>query len=179
MRKRVTGAVPPGWLTRGGWVVLLAIAALSPNPVPGATLQPQSLQALIRDADLIVRGRVEAIKPTPRTGGALSTIVVISVREQWKGPRLSTLRVAQPQGTEGEITQAVPGLPTFRVGEDVILFVVRAERGTYGVLGGKQGKFSIRTDPQSGRPVVEDLAGTRLELTQFLGSLSPLKKPAP
>jgi len=166
------------WPTRRR-LVLLALALLASSTVLGATLQPQSLEQLVRDAELIVRGQVKDITPGPRGERAPSTIVMISVQGQWKGIRLSTLRLVQPRGTEGEITLDVPGLPMFRVGEEVILFVVQEARGQYHVLGGKQGKFSIKTDPRSGKQVVEDLTGARFDLTQFLSRLSALTKVAP
>jgi len=110
--------------------------------------------------------------PRPQRDGVLSTAVRVSVQEQWKGRRRSRLRLLLPRGTEGGIAQEVPGAPTFQIGEEVILFVVREAPGQYRVVGGKQGKFSIKTDPRSGQRVVEDLTGTRFDLTPFLRRLS-------
>jgi hypothetical protein len=101
---------------------------------------------------------------------------VIAVKEQWKGAKLSTFKMIQPQGTEGGIAQAVPGLPTFRVGEEVILFVAREGHGRYHVLGGKQGKFSVRSDVAPGKQVVEDLTGSQFDLAQFVGHLASSSK---
>ena len=163
----------------GRWLVLLGIVLMAPSTLLSATLQSKSLEHLIHDADLIVRGTVQAITSGPRVKGAPGTTVVLAVHEQWKGSRFSTLRLIQPGGSEGGITQAVPGLPTFRIAEEVILFLVQEGRKQYTVLGGKQGKFSIRTDVRSGKQEVEDLAGTRFDLTQFLGRLGSPTKPAP
>lgn len=167
------------WPTRRRRLVLLTLIFMAPSTVLGATLQPKTLEQLIRGADLILRGQVQAVTPGPQKEGAPRTTVVISVQEQWKGTRLSTLRLVLPRGTEGGITQDVPGLPTFRVGEEVILFLVREARGQYHVLGGKQGKFAIKPDPRSGKPVVEDLTGTQFDLLQFLGGLGAPTKAAP
>lgn len=82
-------------------------------------------------------------------------------------------------GDPGGNTHAVPGLPTFLVGEEVILFVVQDGRGQYHVLGGKQGKFLIQIDPQSGKRVIEDLTGARSDLTQFLARLGAASKVGP
>jgi hypothetical protein len=159
---------------------MLAVTLLAPSTLLGATQQPRSLKQLIHTADVIVRGSVQSITPGPhKEEDAFSATVVISVREQWKGTRLSSLRLIQSQGTRGGITQAVPGLPTFLVGEEVILFVVQEGRGQYHVLGGKQGKFSIQTDPQSGKQVIEDLTGARADLTTFLTRLGVPAKTGP
>ena len=168
----MTGALgvmdrPPRWRP-----VLLVLSLLSSSVLLGTSLPPTSLDQLIHDADLIVRGTVEAVTPGPQRDGALSTAVRVSVQEQWKGRRRSRLRLLLPRGTEGGITQEVPGAPTFQIGEEVILFVVLEAPGQYRVLGGKQGKFSIKTDPRSGQRVVEDLTGTRFDFTPFLRRLS-------
>lgn len=157
---------------------MFAVTLLAPSTLFGATLQPRSLEQLIHTADFIVRGTVQSVTPGPhKKEDAFSTTVVISVREQWKGNRLSSLRLIQSQGTQGGITQAVPGLPTFLVGEEVILFVVQEGREQYHVLGGRQGKFSIKTDAWSGKQEVEDLARSRFDLTQFLGRLGSAMTP--
>jgi hypothetical protein len=141
------------------------------STVSGQTWPPTSLTELVRAADLIIRGQVQTILSGPRQHGAPGTTVVMSVLEQWKGTRISTLRLVQPRGTEGEITQEVPSLPTFRAGEEVILFLVREPGSSYSVLGAKQGKFSVRTDPVSGKRVIEDLTGAQFDLAQFIRAL--------
>jgi hypothetical protein len=62
----------------------------------------------------------------------------------------------------------VVGLPEFSVGEEVILFLKRQPDGGYATVGGKQGKFTIKTDPRSGKVMVEDLAARKQELREFL-----------
>jgi len=159
--------------------VLLSVAALaSSSLLLGSTLEPTSLDQLNRRADLIVRGQVQGITPGPRGETGSTTTVAIRVREQWKGPWRSTLSVLQPRGTEAGIAQEVPGLPAFHVGEEVVLFLIRGRGGYYEVLGGRQGKLSIKTGPD-GRELVEDLTGSRLDLDQFVRRLKPATKPAP
>ncbi len=163
----------PGRPTRSRGSVLLATILAISTALLGTTLQPKSLEQLVREADLIIQGRVQAVTPGPK--GTLTTSVVVSVEDQWKGTRRKTVRLILPRGSEGGITQEVPGIPTFRVGEEVILFLVRDLRRGYEILRGKQGKFSIKTDPQTGMPVVEDLAGSRSDLAQFRKALSKAK----
>jgi hypothetical protein len=157
--------------------VVLAIAFLTPRALLAATLEPKVLGQLINSAEFIVRGHVKAVRPRPSGEGGPRTLVVVAVEEQWKGAKLSAIRMIQPRGTEGGITQDVPGLPIFRVGEEVILFVVREGPRYYQVVGGRQGKYSVRKDPQTGRRVVEDLTGARLDLPQFIGHLGSASKP--
>jgi len=164
-----------GGPARGYRSALLALILATSTLLLGTSLQPKSLEELVREADLIIRGTVQAVRPGPKGKGDPTTIVSVSVQQQWKGGQIATLRLVLPRGTERGITRDVPGLPTFRTGEDVILFVVRESRGQYQILGGKQGKFSIHTDQQSGREVIQDLTGTRSDLSEFLSRISRIK----
>ena len=163
----------PGRATRRRRPALLASILAISSALLGATLQSKSLEQLVREADLIIQGRVQAV--TPGSKGTFTTSVVVSVQDQWKGTKRKTVRLILPRGSEGGITQEVPGLPTFRVGEEVILFLVRESRGGYEILAGKQGKFSIQTDLQTGKQFVEDLTGSRSDLAQFRNALSKAK----
>ncbi len=162
----------PGRSTRSCRPVLLASILAISSALLGTTAQSKSLEQLVREADLIIQGKVQAV--TPGSKGTLTTFVVVSVQDQWKGTKRKTVRLILPRGSEGGITQEVPGLPTFRIGEAVILFLVRGSGRGYEILGGKQGKFSIKTDPQTGMQVVEDLAGSRSDLAQFRKALSKM-----
>jgi len=159
--------------------VLLSITALALSSLLlGSVFEPTSLGQLTRRADLIVRGQVQGITSGPRGETGPTTTVAILVREQWKGQWRSTLSLLQPRGTEAGIAQEVPGLPTFHLGEDVVLFLIRGRGGYYEVLGGRQGKLSIKTGPD-GKELVEDLTGSRLDLGQFVRRLKPATKLAP
>lgn len=157
----------------------LGLTLIVPGLLLAATLEPVSLERLIHRAGFIVRGRIQAITPGPIRTGAPSTIIAVSVQDQWKGRRLSAISLLQPRGTEKGITQDVPGLPTFHVGEEVILFLVRAALGEYQVVGGRQGKFVVKTVAGSGRRIVEGPDGTQFDLAQFLGRLGRARKSAP
>jgi hypothetical protein len=90
------------------------------------------------------------------------------VRSSNEGPKASSLFLNQPGGSAGGITQTVPGLPQFFVGEDVILFLTEIDGGYFSTVGGKQGKFVIKTDPQNKKEVIEDLTGRSNSLSDFV-----------
>jgi len=130
------------------------------------TLQKLSLEELTREADVIVRGRIQKVtsQESPDRSN-VTTLVEVSVVEQWKGPKASSLFLNQPGGSAGGLAQAVPGLP---VGEDVILFLKEIDGGYFSTVGGKQGKFVIKTDPQNKKEAIEDLTGRSSSLSDFL-----------
>jgi hypothetical protein len=155
-----------------GSFLLLVFCLSGQGEFLATSAQKLSLEQLVRQADLIVKARVQEISaqqpPDPST---LATVVALDVEEQWKGPKTSQVTLKQPGGSAGEITQRVMGLPEFSVGEEVILFLKKQPDGRYATVGGKQGKFTIKTDPRSGKEMVEDLAARKQELREFLSRL--------
>jgi hypothetical protein len=133
------------------------------------TLQKLSLEELTREADVIIRGRIQKVGSQPTADRSnITTVVEVAVVDQWKGQKASSLFLNQPGGSAGGIAQAVPGLPRFFPGEEVILFLKRIESDRFATVGGKQGKFVVKTDPQSKKEFVADLTGKSQAASDFL-----------
>lgn len=148
---------------------------ISGASVQATTLQKFSLEQLAREADLIVRGHVQEIRSQEVPDRqSIATVVNLSVAEQWKGPRASTITVKEPGGSVGEITQRVMGAPQFSIGEEVILFLKKQADGHYATVAGKQGKFIIKIDSQTAKKTVEDLTGERQDESDFLRHLKEI-----
>jgi hypothetical protein len=159
-------------------IVFVSFCLTAPTVVQGTTLQKLSFDRLIAEADLIVRGRVDGLKsrqvPDRRS---MITMVVISIEKQFKGPKVSSVTIEQPGGSMGDIAQGVPGLPQFSEGEDVVLFLKRQGGGTFQIVGGRQGKFIVKTQPTTNNLVVEDFAHRTEPLDSFLDRLTSTVKP--
>jgi hypothetical protein len=93
---------------------------------------------------------------------------VIAVHQAWKARAPSHVRVIQPLGALGGLRQEVPGLPSFQIGEDVIVFLVQLSPGQYEVVHGKQGKLTIMADPQGRGFMVQDVTGSLADLSEVL-----------
>jgi hypothetical protein len=159
-------------------IVLSFICLVTASIVDARTVQRLSFDRLISEADLIVRGRVEKIKNQQAADGrSVTTVVTVSVDRQFKGPQVSSVDIEQPGGSIGEMVQAVPGSPEFSSGEDVVLFLKRQRGGTFKIVGGKQGKFTAKIQPQSNNWVVEDFARRTESLDSFLDRLTSMVKP--
>jgi hypothetical protein len=141
--------------------------------VQATTLQKLSFDRLIGEADLIIKGRVEELKTRQASDRrSITTIVTVSIERQYKGAKVSSVTIEQPGGSVGDIAQGVPGLPEFSSGEDVILFLKRQREGAFNIVGGKQGKFTAKTQPGSSEKVVEDFAHRTEALESFLDRLT-------
>jgi hypothetical protein len=137
-----------------------------------STVQKLSFDRLVDEADVIVRGRVQELKNSPASDrSSVSTVITVSVENQFKGDKVSSVTLQQPGGSLGAVVQSVPGLAEFSSGEDVILFLKRRREGAFAVIGGKQGKFTAKGQPgKSG--VVEDFAHRTEALDSFLDRLA-------
>ncbi|HYT53920.1 MAG TPA: hypothetical protein VEQ38_04335 [Verrucomicrobiae bacterium] len=145
--------------------------------VQATTLQELSFDRLIGEADLIIKGRVEELKTRQVSDRrSMTTIVTVSIERQFKGPKVSSVTIEQPGGSLGDVTLGVPGLPEFTYGEDVILFLKRPRGGAFNIVGGKQGKFTAKTQPGSREEVVEDFAHRTEALESFLDRLTSMVK---
>ena len=131
-----------------------------------------SLDELARQADVIVKGRVQKLQTkTSSDRSTITTAVTLAVDEQWKGAPASSLSIEQPGGSSGGITQRVAGAAEFALDEKVIVFLKREGRGHYVTVGGRQGKFTVKTDAQTGSDFVEDLSAKRWQPDEFLARL--------
>jgi transcriptional regulator GlxA family with amidase domain len=114
------------------------------TPVFGAEATALSVEGLTRASDSVVRGQVRKMTSVLSDDGRrIFTRVDVDVTSTWRGPRVASVQVIVPGGVVGGIGQRVDGAPTFAGGEEVVVFLNRAEAGGYRVAGLAQGKFSV------------------------------------
>ncbi len=161
-RPERSGSVGPGGVARivlrrleSLWRVVFAISlvlAAVPNASP-TTFVKMSLEQLSAATPLIVRAHCQgSIVSAER--GEIWTITSFEVRETWKGSAPAVLRVRLLGGRTAQMTSHVEGVPRFRAGEDVVLFLAPLHRGDYSVAGWAQGTFRIRRGGAAASPVV-------------------------
>ncbi|HEX2227922.1 MAG TPA: hypothetical protein VHM64_12340 [Candidatus Binatia bacterium] len=159
--------------------ILIATFCAALSVADANTLQKLSFDRLVDEADLIIRGTVDELKNRPASDrSSVRTIIKISVMQQLKGQKVSSVTIEQPGGSLGEVVQGVPGLADFSSGEDVILFLKRSRASTFIVVGGRQGKFTTKSQPGSSG-VVEDFAHRTEALDSFLYRLATQVKNSP
>jgi hypothetical protein len=152
-------------------IAVLVLLGTGAFPAQASTEQKLSLAQLSAQADVIIRGQVETITTRQASDRRpISTMIQISVERQFKGLKVSTVTIEQPGGSQGDVTLGVPGSPEFSPGENVILFIGRS-RGAFKIVGGKQGKFTIKTAPESSKEVVEDFGHRTEDLDRFIARL--------
>jgi hypothetical protein len=162
------------WRNNSAPLVLfnLVFYLFSNSPLLAETLQKLSLEQLTREADIIVRGRIQKVSSEKSPDRSqIITLIEVRVTEQWKGPQASIVTLSQPGGSVGGTSQAVPGLPHFSPGEELILFLEKVSGNRFLTVGGKQGKFVVKIDPLSKDEFVEDVTGKSQPVRDFLANV--------
>jgi len=111
-----------------------------------------SVAKMTQAAQLVVRAQCVA-NSTGWDGGEIWTFTSFAVEDAWKGApsgAAQQLTVRLLGGSVGNLSSTVSGVPRFRPGEEVILFLQSTARGDYSIVSWVQGTFRIRRDIGTG-----------------------------
>src|SRR5208283_5673612 len=123
---------------------LLVCAALTAS---ATTLERMSVAKMARAAQLVVRAQCIG-NSTAWDGGEIWTFTSFTVEDSWKGAPSSAAQqlTVRLLGGVGNLSSTVSGVPRFRPGEEVILFLQSTARGDYSIVSWVQGTFRIHRD---------------------------------
>ena len=134
-------------------VALLAGATLG----QAASQVTLSIETLATKADAVVHGKVVRMSCQRDDKGRIFTKVHLQIIEQVKGrERGAALVIVQGGGVLGRTVARSPIQPRYRVGAEVVVFVVFNSRGEAVTLGLNQGKFDVVRRPETGLTTVRN-----------------------
>ncbi len=137
------------------WVALLSAVG---GAAKATTLARMSVAQMSRAAQLIVRARCVE-NSTGWDAGEIWTFTSFEVREVWQGSAPARISVRLLGGRVGNLTSSVAGIPRFRPGEEVVIFLERTPRGDFSVVSWEQGTFRVRREAATGsESVTQDSA---------------------
>ena len=150
------------------WVLAFGVPASVASGTQAATLREMTLSEVVAEAEVIAIGTVAAVEQTwdaeagwPFTHVTLSDIEVLKGEVDGGNLTLRLLGGLKPGG----LAVAVPGMPRFRMREELVVFVVGNGRGQWSLVGWSQGFYRVLR--QSGVPTVVTRAGCRLTLDEL------------
>lgn len=161
-------------MNRASWAASLAfagIALLGVHLAGATTVQKFTVSDLAKKSESIVLARVEDETARMEPGSKeIYTYVTLRVLEGVKGSKKSDnakkpnaeelVTIRQLGGSVGNLISIVPGMPTFRKGEEVVVFLSAKDRDGYPwVMGLQQGKYTVTTDEQGFKQVRNELDG--------------------
>jgi hypothetical protein len=134
------------------WVLFLvglAMLTLTAVLTSATTLARLELNQLARASTAVARLRCMGSQVLWEQG-ELWTETRFEVVEVSKGPLFGIVRVRTLGGTSGHLRSFVEGVPVFRAGEEVYLFLWAKAGEPYLVVGWSQGTFRIMREAQTG-----------------------------
>ena len=122
-----------------------------------ASQVPLAIETLAAKADAVVHGTVVRMSCQRDDEGRIFTTVHLQIIEQMNSrQRGGTLVIVQGGGVLGRRIARSPIQPTYRIGAEVVVFVVFNSRDEAVTLGLNQGKFDIARQPETGFATVRN-----------------------
>lgn len=146
--------------------IALLLVALTAR---ASSIARMSVEKMARAATLIVRATCIS-SATRWQDGEIWTVTLFSPEDVWKGSAPGAIEVRLLGGTAGNITSTVEGIPRFRQGEEVVLFLEPTKYGDFSVESWIQGTFRVGRDERTGQKIVtQDTAGYRTTSNLLMG----------
>jgi len=128
-------------------------------PANATTVIHRSIPEMTGVSELVISGVVTQVRQNqPSASGLPSTKVTIAVDKVFKGfASAPTITISIPGGVRDGRIMRIPGMPSFDVGQEVVVFL---ERAAYGWIpsGLSNGKFQGVTDDRGRRLAWRDTA---------------------
>jgi hypothetical protein len=145
-------------------VALAAFALLSASLAGATTVQKFSISDLAKKSETIAVAHVDDVYARwDDNHKEIYTYISLKVLDGVKGSHKNDLlTIRQLGGSVDNLISVVPGMPEFRKGEEVVVFLSPKDRAGYPwVMGLQQGKYSVSTDANGFKQVRNDVEGLR------------------
>lgn len=143
---------------------LLAAILLVAGPASASQVLPINLEEMALRAATIFAGRcVDVRVEEDPADGRITTLVTFAVRRSVKGEARGkvTIRMLGEQTESPDRGRRIEGIPAFRKGEEVVLFLYGESRsGLTSPVGFGQGKFTVMHDKEQA-PMAVNAFGNR------------------
>jgi len=135
---------------------LVCAALLAATPAGASQVVHLDTRGLTHESSDIVIGKVgDQHAHWNAAHTMIVTDVTIAVDQALKGGASGALTLTQVGGEVDGMRYSVDGSPSFKPGEEVLVFAWRDAQGRPQVDGLAQGKFEIRRDPATGMRTVQ------------------------
>lgn len=125
-----------------------------------STVLRLDLESLVANSDQIVEAEVLKVEPRVENG-KVYTYTTMRVEDGLKGAEDGeTVTIKQIGGRTEELATRVAGVPQFKLGERVVVFLERPDMDKFSVVTGmSQGKFQVALGPDNLTPYVVPFLG--------------------
>ncbi|MCH8041409.1 MAG: hypothetical protein IH977_13860 [Nitrospinae bacterium] len=127
------------------------------------TVKAVNTHELVKASHVVVTGTIMSNETVWDPGPTnVRTLTTIKVDGTLKGKVETEVIVTGMGGIVGDLAYHWPGVPRFKEGEEVLLFLEIHPRGERTVVGLEQGRFTIRTDKKGKKFITRNLADLTL-----------------
>jgi hypothetical protein len=139
-------------------LTLALTLVLSMAPVRALTVLPATFEELVRESASVVHGRVRTVRADWTSDRrTITSTVTLDVIDALKGTATERATFVVPGGEAGGRILVIPGAPTFRAGDEVVVFLsgrapampqpVGLSLGVYRVTAGAAGASLVVPSP--------------------------------
>lgn len=133
----------------------VAMTALLPARLAAITVVPMTFEQLVSEAAAVVYARVASVEGRwTADRQSIDSIIALEALQYLKGDLGPAVAMRLPGGQAGRFVQVLPGAPSLREGELVVLFLKARGPALLTTLGLGQGIFRVVRDPRSGAMLV-------------------------
>ena len=134
---------------------LLVIAVVATTPTAAVVVVPITFEQLVDEAVAVVYARVAEVRGQwTLDRQSIDSIITLEALQYVKGDFGPTVAMRLPGGEAGGRIQVIPGAPTLREGELVVLFLKARGPALLTTLGLGQGIFRVTRDARTGAMLV-------------------------
>lgn len=142
-----------------GWLLVLTLALLPPGTVLASTVIVPSDEEMVIGSRAIIRGIVlSSLSGYDARRRSVFTYTTLRLTQVLKGDlmpdALGEITIKEPGGITGNLGSEIFGVPNFKPGEDVLLFLDTWPDGSLRVYQWFLGKYLITVNPVTGREVI-------------------------
>lgn len=109
-------------MRRSGMALFALLLAVTPGRA--LTVLPATFEELVRESVAVVHGRVRGVEGRwTADRRTIESTITLDVYDAFKGANTDTATFVVPGGEAGGRILVMPGAPTFRVGDEVVVFL--------------------------------------------------------
>lgn len=139
------------------WLPLFVVLALAAGATSlGAlTIVPATFEELVRESVTVVHGRVRDVHGAwTADRRTIQSIVTLDVVDAFKGTDVDSATFVVPGGEAGGRVLVMPGAPTFRPGDEVVVFLGGRAPAMPQPVGLSLGVYRVVADPRTATKLV-------------------------
>lgn len=130
---------------------MLGLALCIPGTAESTTFVPVAIEDLARGSGAVLLGTVESVDAGELEDGRIVTRVGVRVDERLRGDfAATTIALQEPGGRIGDRREVVFGVPSYQIGEEVVVFADRTSDGIWRTEQLALGKFHVDRDAEGG-----------------------------